>query len=87
MLEKKILNPFVTGPAKARQLNKPVSVIIITDGEPVGEPDGYVKSAIKDAKKILSKTNYGEKSVAFQFCQVILHLSALLIHKIENAKP
>lgn len=70
MLERKILQPFVTGPAKANTLNKPVSVIIVTDGEPCGEPDGYVKSAIKEAKKILSKTVYGEKSATFQFVQV-----------------
>ena len=37
MLEKKLIIPFVTGPAKSNALRKPVLVIVITDGEPVGE--------------------------------------------------
>ena len=32
MLQHKILQPFVLGPAKARSLQKPVLVITITDG-------------------------------------------------------
>lgn len=36
MLEKKLILPFVTGPAQNGALRKPVLVIVITDGEPVG---------------------------------------------------
>ena len=37
MLDKKLIQPFVIGPATQNALRKPVLVIIITDGEPVGE--------------------------------------------------
>lgn len=36
MLERKLIMPFVTGPAQNNALRKPVLVIVITDGEPVG---------------------------------------------------
>ena len=72
MLERKILKPFVKGPAKAGRMPKPVSCIIITDGEPCGEPDGTIKTVIKDTKKALGKSHFGEKAVTFQFVQVNL---------------
>lgn len=37
MLQKKLIVPFVTDPARSNALRKPVLVIIITDGEPMGE--------------------------------------------------
>lgn len=37
MLDKKLIQPFVIGPVKQNALRKPVLVIIITDGEPVGK--------------------------------------------------
>ena len=70
MLNRKILYPFVIAPSNAGNMNKPVAVIIITDGEPAGEPDGSIKTFIKDTKKALGRTPYGEKAVAFQFVQV-----------------
>lgn len=70
MLDRKILRPFVLGPAGSRSLRKPVLVITITDGEPTGEPSDAVKSAIKNAKKTLTATPYGAGAVAFQFAQV-----------------
>ena len=36
MLERKLIEPFVTGPAKSGALRKPVLIIVITDGEPRG---------------------------------------------------
>merc|ERR1712130_222561 len=70
MLDRKIVGPFVTGPAKSRSLRKPVLVIVITDGEPTGEPSDAVRSTIKSAKKTLSGTQYGDGAVAFSFAQV-----------------
>ena len=69
MLDRKILRPFVFGPAQSGSLRKPVLVITITDGEPQGEPTDAVRSVIKDAKKTLNATPYGPGAVAFEFAQ------------------
>lgn len=78
MLDRKILRPFVLGPAKSNALRKPVLVITITDGEPQGESSDAVRSAIKDAKKTLTATQYGAGAVAFEFAQVVFLLSCIL---------
>lgn len=70
MLDRKIVAPFVTGPAKSKSLRKPVLAIVITDGEPTGESSDAVRSTIKSAKKALTGSQYGPGAVAFSFAQV-----------------
>ena len=73
MLERKVLQRHLYGPARAGKLQKPIHVVVITDGEPTYEPPGQVKSAIKQAKAFLKSTRFGAGGVAFQFAQVHLN--------------
>ncbi|EED14973.1 transcription factor RfeF, putative [Talaromyces stipitatus ATCC 10500] len=75
-LKNKVLDPLVTGPARAGRLEKPVLVITITDGQPAGEPHGAVKDAIRSATDELSRSRYGRGGVNFQFAQVGTDLHA-----------
>lgn len=51
-IEQKILQPMVLAPARQNALRKPLLVIVITDGQPTGEPFGYRKYLMhnKEAK-------------------------------------
>jgi hypothetical protein len=69
-LKSKVLEPLIVQRARSNQLRKPVLVIVITDGQPAGEPDGSVFSAIKYASDELSRSAYGKGAVSFQFAQV-----------------
>lgn len=70
-LKNKVLDPLVVGPARAGRLRKPVLIITITDGQPMGEPKGAVHEAIRYASTELSRLpRYGAGAVSFQFAQV-----------------
>lgn len=70
-LDAKILQPLVLGPARAGQLQKPVLIITITDGQPAGEKHDQVFSVIAQASSELSRNpRYGKGAVSFQFAQV-----------------
>lgn len=70
-LRNKVIDPMVLGPARNRQLQKPVLVVTITDGQPAGEPPGVVQDVIQYTSNELSKIpQYGPGAVAFQFAQV-----------------
>lgn len=63
-----VLDPLVFKPASKQTLQKPVLVIVVTDGAPDNKYD--VRNAVLNAKSTLSNTKYGPKAVAFQFAQV-----------------
>lgn len=69
-LKSKVLEPLVLTPARSGQLQKPVLVIAITDGQPAGEPENAVQEAIISASQELGRTQYGPGAVSFQFAQV-----------------
>ncbi|KAF3931935.1 hypothetical protein ABW20_dc0101229 [Dactylellina cionopaga] len=69
-LKAKVLEPLVLQPARNRQLQKPVLVIVITDGQPAGEPPNSVEDAISYASNELGRTQYGSGAISFQFAQV-----------------
>ncbi|KAL8277398.1 hypothetical protein RQP46_010238 [Phenoliferia psychrophenolica] len=69
-LQKKVLEPLVLGPAKHGQLRKPALIVIITDGEPSGEPHDKIVQVIKSANHDLAKTRYGPDAVSYQLAQV-----------------
>ena len=69
-LREHVLEPLVVKPARNGQLQKPVLIIAITDGQPVGEPKGSVHDAILYASSELARTRYGQGAVSFQFAQV-----------------
>lgn len=69
-LQQKILEPLVLGPARAGQLRKPVLVITITDGQPVGESKNHLSNVIRQTINTLTSTHYGRGALALQFAQV-----------------
>lgn len=70
-LRNKVIDPLVLGPARARQLQKPVLVITITDGQPTGEPANAISDTIRYASNELSRMpQYGPGAISFQFAQV-----------------
>jgi hypothetical protein len=56
--------------ASTNQLQKPVLVITVTDGQPAGEAQNAVQETIKQASQALSRTRYGPGAISFQFAQV-----------------
>lgn len=70
-LRNKVVEPMVLGPARNRQLQKPVLVITITDGQPAGELHTVVHDVVEHASNELSRMpQYGPGAVSFQFAQV-----------------
>ncbi|KAL8874431.1 MAG: hypothetical protein Q9174_000224 [Haloplaca sp. 1 TL-2023] len=70
-LRNKVIEPLVLGPARNRQLQKPVLIITVTDGSPAGEMPQAVFDVIRAASDELSRMpQYGPGAVSFQFAQV-----------------
>ena len=69
-LNQKVIQPFLMGGINTRNLLKPILVIIITDGEPTGEPRTTVAQVIKNAKNMCMNCPYGPGAIAFEFAQV-----------------
>ena len=69
-LRNKVIDPMVVGPARSGQLDKPVLVITITDGQPAGEPHDSVANNIRYAVDEVSRSRYGRGAASFQFTQV-----------------
>ena len=69
-LNQKVIQPFLMGGIQTRNLSKPILVIIITDGEPTGEPKTTVAQVIKNAKNMAMNSPYGPGAIAFEFAQV-----------------
>ncbi|KAK9802942.1 hypothetical protein WJX72_002270 [[Myrmecia] bisecta] len=69
-LNEKVVQPFLAAGVQQRNLQKPILVIVITDGEPSGEPNGTVAQTIKMAKALVANSPYGPGAVALEFAQV-----------------
>lgn len=69
-LDSKVIRPFLGGGISNRNLQKPILVITITDGEPTGEPQNTVANVIKNAKNMCANSVYGPNAIAFEFAQV-----------------
>ena len=69
-LNQKVIQPFLASGVQKRSLDKPILVITITDGEPVGEPQYTVSHVIKSAKAMVANSVYGPGAIAFEFAQV-----------------
>ncbi|KAF8419165.1 hypothetical protein EV426DRAFT_538932 [Tirmania nivea] len=73
MLLEKVLEPLVFEKARQNQLNKPILISIITDGEPDSENHGRsLQEVIRDCKRRLREQypHYGENAVAFHITQI-----------------
>jgi hypothetical protein len=69
-LRQKVIDQIVLPKASAQQLQKPVLVISVTDGQPAGEPQNAVFDTINHAVESLKRTRYGPGAIAFEFAQV-----------------
>ncbi|DBA80737.1 hypothetical protein WJX77_006553 [Trebouxia sp. C0004] len=69
-LDSKVIKPFLGSGISNRNLQKPILVITITDGEPTGEPQNTVANVIKNAKNMCASSIYGPNAIAFEFAQV-----------------
>ncbi|MCJ1323334.1 hypothetical protein MMC15_008690 [Xylographa vitiligo] len=69
-LDERVIRPFLAAGVQKRNLEKPILVITITDGEPVGEPNYTVSHVIKNAKALVANSTYGPGAIAFEFAQV-----------------
>lgn len=69
-MDKKVIQEIVLPKARSGQMQKPVLVIAITDGQPAGEPSGEIFKVIKETYRQLQSTPYGRGAVAFEFAQV-----------------
>ena len=63
-LGSKVIQPFLISGIQRRDLAKPILCIVITDGEPVGEPPGSVKRVILKAKQAAMNSPYGPGAIA-----------------------
>ncbi|KAI8843610.1 hypothetical protein BC829DRAFT_364040, partial [Chytridium lagenaria] len=68
-LQRKVIEPWVLEPLRRRTLTKPVLVIIITDGEPVGEDRNTFKRVVLDTKTQMAAMGYPASAVAFTVAQ------------------
>lgn len=70
-LREKIIDGIVLPRARAHQLRKPVLIIVITDGQPAGEPVNAVFDTLRYASNEFSRMpQYGPGAISFQFAQV-----------------
>ncbi|KAJ3015206.1 hypothetical protein HKX48_004715 [Thoreauomyces humboldtii] len=69
-LDAKVIQPLVLAPVRSGNLPKPILVIVVTDGEPVGEARSKINTVISSCKQQLQGSRYGPTAVAFQFAQV-----------------
>lgn len=86
-LRTNVLEDLVLKPARNGQLRKPVLIIAITDGQPLGEPRNTVHDVILYASSELSRTRYGQGAVSFQFAQVGVDLDAARFLAELDADP
>ncbi|MCJ1431261.1 hypothetical protein MMC27_000612 [Xylographa pallens] len=70
-LRAQVIEPLVIQPARRGQLRKPVLVVVITDGQPAGEPPKALEEALRYSATELSRMpQIGKNACAFQFAQV-----------------
>jgi hypothetical protein len=66
-LLQKVVQPFVIQPARERRLERPVLVVVVTDGEPSKEDPDTLKWTVLAAKEELRRSGvYGENGRPFQ---------------------
>ena len=68
-LRERVLDPLVISKIRGNQLQKPVLIIGITDGQPSGERADALQESVRYAHSEASRT-LGPGAVAFQFAQV-----------------
>ena len=74
-LDRKVIKPIVVDLARRNQLAKPILVIVVSDGAPVGENRSTVRDVVLAAVNETTRAGY-PGAVRFQFAQVGTDLKA-----------
>lgn len=69
-LRKKVIDPLVVSKLNSGQMQKPILIISITDGQPAGENQNTLMETVQYAIQAAQRSQYGPGAVAFQFAQV-----------------
>ena len=69
-LREKVLDPLVISKMRGRQMQKPVLIIGITDGQPANEPMTALADSVRYAYQQAQQAGVGQGAIAFQFAQV-----------------
>ncbi|KAK5119012.1 hypothetical protein LTR62_000223 [Meristemomyces frigidus] len=69
-LRKKVIDPLLIPKLRGQQLQKPLLIISITDGQPAGENANELMDTVRYALDNARRSPYGVGAVAFQFAQV-----------------
>jgi hypothetical protein len=67
-LDAKIIRKIVVPVIQSQEIQRPVLVLILTDGEPTNR--NTVKQTIMNCRNFCAQTKYGENAVAFSFAQI-----------------
>jgi len=69
-LRRKIVDPILISKLNSGQMQKPLLIISITDGQPAGENQNTLVETVQYAVQAAQRSQYGPGAVAFQFAQV-----------------
>ncbi|KXT14437.1 hypothetical protein AC579_8370 [Pseudocercospora musae] len=69
-LRKKVVDPILVQRLNSGQMQKPILIIGITDGQPAGENQNALMETVQYACQAAQRSPYGQGAVAFQFAQV-----------------
>lgn len=69
-LERNVLGPMLVRQVQMRSLAKPLLVIVITDGEPTGEPRDTFLTVIRRVVRYVQEAGYGRGALGIQVAQV-----------------
>jgi len=69
-LREKVLDPLVVSKLRSGQMQKPVLIIGITDGQPANEPMTALADSIRYAYSQAQNSRLGPGAISFQFAQV-----------------
>jgi hypothetical protein len=69
-LRKKVVDPILISRLNSGQMQKPLLIICITDGQPAGENQNTLTETVQYAVQAAQRSPYGPGAVAFQFAQV-----------------
>jgi len=69
-LDQKVIFPLLLQPARSGQLQKPVLIIAVTDGQPAGEDRHMINNVLLRATDELSRSRYGADALSLSIAQV-----------------
>ncbi|KAJ2991710.1 hypothetical protein NUW58_g2421 [Xylaria curta] len=69
-LQSKVIEPFIKKPIDNGKFEKPIIVVMISDGQSTDENENTLKDVIKDCKKFLDDKQYRKGSVIFLLSQI-----------------